>query len=83
VEAARRIRPDLVLMDLGMPKMSGFDAARILRSEMPHLPLVALSGWGTEDDRKRTADAGFTEHLVKPASPADLRSVMERLLANE
>ena len=83
VEAARRLHPDLVLMDLGMPKMSGFDAARILRSEMPHVPLVALSGWGTEEDRRRTADAGFTEHLVKPSSPADLRSLMERLLTKK
>lgn len=78
VEAVRRLRPDLVLMDLGMPRMSGFHAPKILRSEMPHLPLVALSGWGTEEDRKGTADAGFTEHLVKPASPVDVRLVMER-----
>ena len=80
VAAARQFRPHLVLMDLGMPKLSGFEAARILRARLPDVPLVALSGWGTDDDRARTAAAGFTEHLLKPASPAELRAMTARLL---
>ena len=79
IEAAAAFRPEVVLLDLGMPRLNGYDAARKLR-EQPwgrNLLLVALTGWGQESDRARSKDAGFDHHLVKPVEPATL----ERLLA--
>jgi PAS domain S-box-containing protein len=66
--AAERFRPDVVLLDLGMPKLNGFDAARRLR-ERPggkDIKLIALTGWGQEEDRRKSRDAGFDGHMVKP-----------------
>ena len=71
---AESFRPNLVLLDLGMPKMDGYEAARQMRSKTwgHHTTLVALTGWGQREDRRRTADAGFDLHLVKPVTDADL-----------
>jgi signal transduction histidine kinase/CheY-like chemotaxis protein len=68
VAAAAEFRPELVLMDLGMPRLNGYEAARRIRAEpWGHEPcLVALTGWGADRDRGRTHDAGFDGHLVKP-----------------
>ena len=81
VEAAAEFLPDVVLMDLGMPVMSGYEAARRIRQEPwgTDMQLVALTGWGQEEHKQRTLDAGFDQHLVKPVRPADL----ERLFSNE
>ena len=78
VEVTRQWAPEVILMDLGMPVMSGFDAARIIRSECGnHVPLlVAVSGWGSDKDRARSAESGFDHHLVKPASPSVLRKLL-------
>ena len=81
VAAATARMPDLILMDLGMPRMDGFEAARQIR-QLPGgvgVTMVALSGWGREDDRRQSREAGFDEHLVKPVSPVDLRGLMDRL----
>ena len=81
--AAAAFRPELVLMDLGMPKMDGYEAARRIRAE----PwggarfLVALTGWGADDDRERTRAAGFDRHLVKPVDPAALTTLIAELPA--
>jgi PAS domain S-box-containing protein len=83
-EAVRKVAlslPELILMDLGMPRMDGFEAARKIRA-LPGgegLILVALSGWGQPQDRVRSREAGFDEHLVKPVSPSDLRQLLQRL----
>ena len=79
VEVAEEFRPDVVLMDLGMPVMSGYEAARRIRAEPwgERMQLVALTGWGQEEHKQRTLDAGFDRHVVKPVRPADL----ERLFA--
>jgi DNA-binding response OmpR family regulator len=69
--AAARLRPDVVILDIRMPKRNGFDACRFIR-EQPWgkaTVLIALSGWATEDDRRRTEEAGFDHHLVKPVAP--------------
>ncbi len=83
VEAARSFSPAMVLLDLGMPRMDGFEAARQIRRFLPHAAIVALSGWGDEEDRRRTAAAGFDEHLVKPVSPEDLRTVIAKFVKKE
>jgi CheY-like chemotaxis protein len=77
--ALKSWRPDLVLLDLGMPGMDGFEVARRIRAdaETAALPVVALTGWGQQQDRQRTLEAGFDRHLVKPADPQTLRAVLE------
>ena len=74
LEVARTFEPDIVLLDLGMPKMDGYETARQLRlrSNGRRLRLIALTGWGQQQDRDRTADAGFDAHLVKPVAEAQL-----------
>src|SRR5690606_34477114 len=74
-------QPDAVLLDLGMPEMDGYETARRLR-EMPQgqsVALVALTGWGQEEDRARTRDAGFDFHLVKPVDAARLQELFASL----
>ncbi|HUS24771.1 MAG TPA: response regulator [Candidatus Binatia bacterium] len=78
LQMAERARPDLVLLDLGMPGMSGYEVARRLR-EQPwgrELMLVAQTGWGQDQDRRRTREAGFDEHLTKPVDHATLIRLM-------
>jgi PAS domain S-box-containing protein len=83
LEVARTFRPDIVLMDLGMPNLSGFEAARRMRQEPwgGGLSLVATTGWGQDDDRRRTAEAGFDRHLVKPIAVDSLREVLSDFAA--
>jgi signal transduction histidine kinase len=71
---ARSFQPDVVLLDLGMPAMDGYETARHLRrlSWGKQVRLIALTGWGQQQDRVRTAEAGFDVHLVKPVSEAAL-----------
>lgn len=80
--AAAEHRPELVLLDLGMPGMDGFEVARRLRAE-PGAPLVivALSGWGQASDRDRTAEAGFDLHLVKPIAAGELERLLDDVAA--
>jgi PAS domain S-box-containing protein len=77
LDVAAEFRPDVVLMDLGMPVMSGYEAARRMRQEPwgSDVRLVALTGWGQEEHKQRTLDAGFDQHLVKPVRPADLEQL--------
>ena len=74
VQEAERFRPELILLDLGMPRVDGYEACRRIRAEAwGGLPLiVALTGWGQQEDRRRSALAGFDAHLVKPADPDTL-----------
>jgi PAS domain S-box-containing protein len=68
VEAAARLRPDVVLLDIGLPRLNGYEVCRQLRKEPwgKDLLLVALTGWGQDEDRHRSNEAGFDAHLVKP-----------------
>jgi PAS domain S-box-containing protein len=80
VEAAQADPPDVVLLDLGMPGMDGFEVARRLRQGPAAKTFIAaLTGWGQEEDRRRTREAGFDHHLVKPADPDDLRELLARI----
>ena len=78
LEAAQAFEPDAALLDIGMPGMSGYDVARILRERTGDRPLllVAVTGWGQAHDRARSRDAGFDHHLVKPAALAALRELL-------
>jgi PAS domain S-box-containing protein len=78
VEAARRGRPDVVLCDLDLPGLSGFDVARTLRADPTTAAarLLAVSGLGQEDDRRHAYQAGFDLHLTKPVDPSELQQVL-------
>jgi len=74
IEVAQTFKPHIVLLDLGMPKMDGYETARKLRlrSWGKSATLIALTGWGQQQDRRRTSEAGFDIHLVKPVSEVQL-----------
>jgi PAS domain S-box-containing protein len=76
--AAEKFRPDLILLDIGLPRMNGHEVCRRLRAQPwgKDLKVVALTGWGQEQDRRLTAEAGFDGHLVKPVDPATLNEVL-------
>jgi len=78
LEVARKMRPVAVFLDLGMPDMDGYELARRIRA-LPggeRIKLIALTGWSQERDRRRTQDAGFDDHLVKPAGLDVIRSLL-------
>jgi len=81
LRAASEFRPDVALLDLGMPKLSGFEVCRFIREADWGAPmrLVAQSGWGQESDRQRTAEAGFDHHIVKPIDPEALGELLRKL----
>jgi CheY-like chemotaxis protein len=83
LSVAETLKPQLVLLDIGMPHMSGYDVARALRAlHWEHRPvLVAITGWGQEADRERAQAAGFDHHFVKPVSEASLRDILEGIAA--
>jgi CheY-like chemotaxis protein len=80
LEAVRASTPDIALIDIGLPKMDGYELARHIRAESngPQRPyLVAVTGYGLPEDRARTREAGFDLHLVKPVDAATLVAVLE------
>jgi PAS domain S-box-containing protein len=83
VEAAREFLPCVVLCDIAMPKVNGYDAARRIRTQPwgKRMMLVALTGWGHEDDRQKSAEAGFDHHLVKPVETSALMKLLSRSTA--
>src|SRR5690606_20857527 len=68
LEAAGKFRLDVVLLDIGLPKLNGFEVCRRIRAESwgRHMIILAVSGWGQDDDRRKSREAGFDNHLVKP-----------------
>lgn len=76
--AVSEFQPDLVFLDIGLPGMNGYEVARTLRRiyETEGPMLVALTGWGSEDDRQRAREAGFDAHLAKPVSPAAVKEIV-------
>lgn len=85
IEAARRILPDIVLCDLGLPGVDGYEVARRLKAELATRDalLVALTGYGQEEDRRRSAEAGFDVHLTKPLRLQELEDLLDRAGASK
>ena len=80
VEAARRLRPHVVFLDVVMPGMDGYEVARALRldPQLREVRIVGLTGFGQDEDRERSRQAGIDQHLVKPIDPQFLQSLLGR-----
>ncbi len=82
LRAAAEFRPDITLLDLGMPMMDGYEVCRRLRGQpwATRARIVAVTGWGQGDDRRRTAEGGFDQHLVKPVDPREMLRVVREAM---
>jgi CheY-like chemotaxis protein len=78
VEQAEAYRPDVILLDIGLPEMNGYDACREIRRQPwgKEVVVIALTGWGQDEDRRKSKDAGFNAHLVKPVDYAALLKLL-------
>ena len=84
VDVCADFQPHLVVLDIGLPGLNGYEAAKRIRLQTGRQPvLVALSGWGQDEDRVRSAAAGFDSHLVKPVDHGVLLSLLANLPASE
>ena len=83
MKAAATLRPDVVLLDVGMPKLNGYDACRRIRAQPwgSDMVLIAQTGWGQSEDRSRTAEAGFDGHLIKPLDHAAVMAMLASLVS--
>ncbi len=83
VAAAVEFRPDVILLDIGLPRLTGYEACRRIRRQPggKELVIIAQTGWGQEEDRQRTHQAGFDHHLVKPVEPTALMKLLAGLQA--
>jgi CheY-like chemotaxis protein len=84
LDVAGTFRPDVVLLDIGMPRLNGHEACRRIR-EQPwgkNAILVAMTGWGQDEDKRRSQETGFDHHLVKPVDPGALRKLLASLEAD-
>jgi CheY-like chemotaxis protein len=81
IDAAQSERPDVALLDIDLPDMPGLEVARRLRANprTADIHLVAMTGFGQREDRRRTQEAGFDAHLVKPVDPKELRTLLSNL----
>jgi len=81
LEEARQFHPEVVLLDIGLPYMDGYEVARRLgeQAERQGLRLVAVTGYGQEEDRRKAQEAGFDDHLVKPVDPDHLQQLLASL----
>lgn len=78
ISEAAKLRPDVILLDIGLPRLDGYDTCRRIR-EQPwgeRMTIIALTGWGQEEDRRLSRDAGFDGHLVKPVDHAALNTLL-------
>ena len=78
VSIAGEYQPDVILLDIGLPKLNGYEACRLIRQQPwgKNIVLLAVTGWGQEKDRSRTQQAGFDHHLVKPVDPQELMQLL-------
>jgi len=82
LDRADALRPDAVLLDLGLPGLNGYEVCRRLRAAAwaREIPIVAITGWGQADDRQRSKEAGFDGHLVKPVVFGELTALLDESL---
>ena len=80
LEQARALRPDVIFLDIGLPGLDGYEVARRLRRfpELAGTLIVAMTGYGQPDDLKRSLDAGFDRHLVKPVDPDAIEHLLDQ-----
>jgi DNA-binding response OmpR family regulator len=78
IAVAAQFRPDLLLLDIGLPKLNGFEVCRHIRAEEwgRNMTIVAVSGWGQDEDRRKSSEVGFDHHMVKPVSYAALLRII-------
>lgn len=78
MRAAGAYRPEVILLDIGLPAIDGYEACRRIRSEAwgRDMLVIALTGWGQAEDRRKSAEAGFDHHLVKPVDVARLEALL-------
>jgi CheY-like chemotaxis protein len=77
LDIARKLRPEFVFLDLGLPGLDGYEVARRLKAEMgSDVRIIALTGYGSEDAREQSAGAGCEQHLIKPADPRFIESLL-------
>ena len=83
IELSRKFRPDVILMDIGLPEMNGHEIARRIRQQPrgKNILLIAVTGYGQDEDRRRSLEAGFDHHLVKPLNFAELKNKLSELRA--
>ncbi|MES2982655.1 MAG: ATP-binding protein [Verrucomicrobiota bacterium] len=81
IQLAAESKPDIILLDIGLPGMNGYEVCRRIRQEPlgKHIMIVALTGWGQEEDRRSSQEAGFNYHLVKPVDFAELSSILQKM----
>jgi len=79
IELVASVAPDIVFVDIGLPGIDGYEVARRLRERHTDLPLVALSGYGRSEDRRKALEAGFDVHLLKPVDPERLSTIIAAL----
>jgi PAS domain S-box-containing protein len=83
VESATRLKPDVIILDIGMPKLNGYDAAKRMREQdwAATVLFIAITGWGQAQDRQRSMDAGFNHHLIKPVDAEELEQLLQTYAA--
>jgi CheY-like chemotaxis protein len=81
VDMAEAWRPDVILLDIGLPKLNGYEACRHIREQAwgKRMLLIAVTGWGQDDDRRRAQEAGFDHHIVKPVGSQVLMKMLATL----
>jgi DNA-binding response OmpR family regulator len=81
IREAQAFRPQVILLDIGLPGTNGYDVCRALRQQPwgRSALIIAMTGWGQEEDRRNSRDAGFDHHLVKPAKPQLVDSLLQDL----
>ena len=85
VEVAQTYRPNVMLLDIGLPKMNGYDVCRRIRTQPwgGDMVLIAVTGWGQDEDKRKSKEAGFNFHMVKPIDPDALEKLLAGLLLTQ
>jgi PAS domain S-box-containing protein len=83
LKVAEDFKPEVILLDIGLPKLNGYEVCRHIRQQGwgAHMVIIALTGWGQEEDKMKSTEAGFNFHMVKPVSIADLGKLLDGLLS--